>query len=111
MLPGRFLDARFGIFVILFHQGADQLFQPGHLDVYRRAGACIAVMPGQLKDASIPGDLHEQWEVFAKAMFEIDFEAEEAEIMLPGFFLVKYPQNGNGRVQMHAGEYKDQKRL
>ena len=53
--------------------------------------------------------MHEAKVVIAKAGFEIQSEAEEADVVLLGFGLVEYSQDGNGCVQVHLrAVYKKQ---
>ena len=42
---------------------------------------------------------HEDRSVVAETGLEIEFEAEEAKVVLLGFGLIKYPEDGNGCVQ------------
>lgn len=78
-----------------------KLVQPGCLDSYRGAWTAIAMMLGEMEDASIFGDLQIEGQVFFMPVLPIYTEAEKVNVELPGFRFLEDAKDRRDRAKGH----------
>lgn len=99
--PGHGLNGRSRILVWLAVQQGMKFNQATGLDAHRSSRAGIAMMLRKMQHTAILGDLAIQRAIRTLAIFPVQLEAEEGQVMILGTTDIEDAEDGNGSREGH----------
>ena len=99
--PPRILNIRLQVLVVALGEFSLKLIDGISFDDDGRAGGCITMVLGKMKDAAAARNLHVKRKVFLESMFPIDRESEEVDIELARLFDIEDSEDGRRCSKFH----------